>query len=249
MTDYDLSHFSIAIDLERRIPHILDAQDRAQEKLKLLASPWSAPAWMKSNGAMICGINSLWKDCTLKNDTKVFQAYSDYFSAFISAYEENGLDIWGVTVQNEPQENILTYEGMIFTPESERDFVRDYLSPTLARDHPEAQILLLDHNKGKVVEWADVILGDEGIKKCPNVYGMGIHWYDGDHFDALAQVQESHPDYKILATESTVKRDPLNNLDGGKWKNSEQYGHDMIGDFNNGGEGEDGRSEGELYTT
>ena len=144
------------------------------------------------------------------------------------------MDIWGVTVQNEPQENILTYEGMVFTPESERDFVRDYLSPTLANDHPETQILLLDHDKGKVVEWADVILGDEGIQKCPNVYGMGIHWYDGDHFDALSQVQESHPNYKILATESTVKRDPLNNLDGGKWKNGEQYGHDMIGDFNNG---------------
>ncbi|GMI41940.1 hypothetical protein TrCOL_g1379, partial [Triparma columacea] len=233
-SDYDLKHFSIENDEERRIPHILDAQERKGGKIKILASPWSAPAWMKTNGAMICGVNSLWKDCTLKNDTKVFEAYADYFSSFISAYEDNGLDIWGVTVQNEPQENILTYEGMVFTPESERDFVRDYLSPTLAADHPTTQILLLDHNKGKVVEWADTILSDPGIQSSPNVYGMGIHWYDGDHFDALAQVGEKHPDYKVLATEATVKRDPMNNLDGGKWKNGEQYGHDMIGDFNNG---------------
>ena len=56
-TDYDLEHFSIENDLERRIPHIIDAQERAGQKLKLLASPWSAPAWMKTNGAMICGVN------------------------------------------------------------------------------------------------------------------------------------------------------------------------------------------------
>ena len=118
-TDFDLDSFSIQNDVERRIPHILDAQERAGKKLKLLASPWSAPAWMKTNGAMICGVNSLWKDCTLQNDTDVQQAYANYFSNFISAYNEYDLDIWGVTVQNEPQENILTYEGMVFTPETE----------------------------------------------------------------------------------------------------------------------------------
>ncbi|GMH88248.1 hypothetical protein TrST_g10311 [Triparma strigata] len=233
-TDFDLDSFSIQNDVERRIPHILDAQERAGKKLKLLASPWSAPAWMKTNGAMICGVNSLWKDCTLQNDTDVQQAYANYFSNFISAYNEYDLDIWGVTVQNEPQENILTYEGMVFTPETERDFVKNFLSPTLLEDHPDTQILLLDHNKGKVVDWANVVLSDEDIQnKCPNVYGMGIHWYDGDHFDALAEVHESFPEFKVLATESTVKRDPRHNLDGGAWKNGEQYGHDMIGDFNN----------------
>jgi glucosylceramidase len=232
--DYDLSGFSIANDVERRIPYMLDAQDRAGEQLKILASPWSAPAWMKTNGAMICGLNSALHGCELKNDTNIFESYADYFSQFIAAYEEQGLNIWGVTVQNEPQENILTYEGMVFTPETERDFVKNYLSPTLLADHPEVNILLLDHNKGKVEEWADVILSDEVIQNsCPNVYGMGIHWYDGDHFDSLAYVHGAHPAFKIFATESTVKRDPAHNLDGGKWKNGEQYGHDMIGDFNN----------------
>merc|ERR1712157_223249 len=96
-----------------------------------------------------------------------------------------GQKVWGITVMNEPQENVLTYEGQVFTPETERDFIKDYLGPIMEQEAPGVKIMILDHNKGKLDDWTNTILSDSEAAKY--VWGTALHWYDGDHFDDLAR--------------------------------------------------------------
>lgn len=231
--DVTLENFTLAHDLSLRIPLIKDAIRRRGNNtdFKILGSPWSAPGWMKTNGAMICGLNALIDGCQLVNDPTVQQAYAYYFAEWVNQYESHGIPIWGVTVQNEPGENILTYEGMVFTPASEADFVSTYLGPTMADKAPGVKILYLDHSKDRLQEWADTIMANPAASKY--LWGAAVHWYTGDHFDQLANVSATYPSFGILATEAAEAGDQILSPKGGTWAFGEHYAHDMMGDFNN----------------
>lgn len=227
--DTDLKYFTIKHDEEWRIPFIKAAiATRANwsvTPMLFLGSPWSAPSWMKSDQHMSCPLGCLL--CSLLTE---YQAvYSKYLSLFVKTFSEIGIPIWGVTVQNEPGACSPLYEGMHFTPETERDFVRDHLGPVLSADHPHLALLIYDHNKDHVVEWAQTIYGDKNASKY--VWGTAVHWYSGDDFANLNTTHYIDETKPILATEATVEReknpkDPL-------WDHGEHYAHDMIGDFNN----------------
>ena len=92
-------------------------------KLTLFASPWSPPAWMKDNNDMLHGGK-------LKPD--FFQPWAKYYTKFIKAYEKEGIPVWGITVQNEPMAT-QRWESCIYTAEEERDFLKNYLGPTMAK--------------------------------------------------------------------------------------------------------------------
>jgi hypothetical protein len=174
--DANLSHFDLTHDDAEIVPFVQRAQARVRGgKLKLVGSPWSAPPWMKKNNHMNCDLGP--PSCELKNDAGTRETWALYFSKFIDALQARNLEMWGVTVQNEPeaQTGNIVYEGMHFTPELERQFVRDQLGPRLRADHPDVRLLIYDHNKDHIVEWAQTLLGDN--ETAQYVWGTAFHWY------------------------------------------------------------------------
>ncbi|MEW6219017.1 MAG: hypothetical protein AB1634_05700, partial [Thermodesulfobacteriota bacterium] len=134
--DQDLRTFSIQHDKKYRIPLIKRAMDAAGGKLTMIASPWSPPAWMKTTNNMLQGG---------KLRAAYRQAWANYFIKFIQAYEKAGIPIWGVTVQNEPMA-VQTWESCIFTDEDERDFIKNYLGPTLHQNGmADKKLIAWDH--------------------------------------------------------------------------------------------------------
>ncbi len=121
--DVELKYFSIDHDRHQLIPMIKEAARKIGPSFKLLASPWSPPAWMKTNGQMNHGGK-------LKPEYR--QAWANYLVRYIQEYEQEGLPIWGLTVQNEPLATQV-WDSCIYTGEEERDFVRDFLGPALGK--------------------------------------------------------------------------------------------------------------------
>ena len=137
--DKDLVHFSIDHDKRYRIPFIKAALAAAPQPVMLFASPWSPPAWMKTNGSMLHGG---------KLKPEYAETWARYYGRFIRAYEQEGIRIWGLTVQNEPMAT-QTWESCLFTGDEERAFVREYLGPALVRDGlAGVKLMIWDHNRG-----------------------------------------------------------------------------------------------------
>jgi len=216
--DVELKHFDISRDRRWLIPFIKDAMAVPGAGFKLFSSPWSPPAWMKTNGQMNYGG---------KLKPEYADTWARYYARYIKEYAKEGIDIWGLTVQNEP-DAVQTWDSCIWSAEEERDFVRDHLGPTLEKqDLGKVKIIVWDHNKDIIFERADTVLSDPNAAKY--VWGVGFHWYTGDQFDHLDKVHRAYPDTKLLFTEGCQE--------GGvhllSWKVGERYGHDIIGDLNN----------------
>ena len=216
--DAELKYFNIGRDYKLLIPMIKEAMSVKGSKIKFLASPWSPPFWMKTNGEMNHGGK-------LKEEYR--ESWARYFTKYIKAYRNEGIDIWGISVQNEP-DAVQTWDSCIYSHEEERDFVRDYLGPIMAKEALEnVNIVVWDHNTDILYERAKVILEDEECAKY--VWGVGFHWYSGDQFENLAKTHGSFPDKKLLFTEGCQE----GGLHLGSWSVGERYGHNMINDFNN----------------
>jgi glucosylceramidase len=152
-----------AQDTGRIMPVIRDAL-AINPNLKIIASPWSAPGWMKSNGSMICNTGT-------GNSTLLpahYQRWADYFVSWVRAYEANGIPIWAVTPQNEPGYCPTNYPGMEWTPAAESAWVYSYLRPSLTRAGLNEQILGFDHN------WDNF------------VYPMALHALGTPQYDGFA---------------------------------------------------------------
>jgi glucosylceramidase len=165
--DLELQHFSIDEDRDDLIPMIKDAMTRSKEGFKIIASPWTAPPWMKDNND--------WKG------GKLLPAYYDswalFFSKYIAAYKKEGIDIWGITIENEPLGNGGNWESMLYEPEEMVDFVNNHLAPRLQADGHPVKLLAYDQNRGAELErWAKVIYKDETSSK--NFDGFAVHWYE-----------------------------------------------------------------------
>lgn len=222
--DSALKHFTIERDLKFKIPFIKAAAARAGTGFRLFASPWSPPAWMKSNGSMLHG-------GTLRPEYR--QAWADYVVRFVREYERAGVPIWGLTVQNEPMA-VQVWESCIFTAEEERDFVRDYLGPTLAgADLSRLKLIIWDHNRGIMYQRAATVYSDP--QAAQYVWGTGFHWYVGDHFDNVRLVRDAFPDKELIFTEGTEATFHPDSLL--EWKWGETFGRSMIMDLNNGSAG------------
>ena len=222
--DVRLAHFDIGHDRRNRIPFIKEALDRVQHQLKLFVSPWSPPAWMKTNANMLRGGK-------LKREH--YPVWAEYFVKFIQAYQEENIPVWGLTVQNEPLA-VQTWESCIFTAEEECEFVRDHLGPTLHRAGLEnIKIMIWDHNRDWMVHRAKEIYSDPEAAKY--IWGLGFHWYCGDHFENVRLVHDAFPDKKLLFTEGCVLPFNASKIDDWQW--GEQYAKSIIMDLNNGSAG------------
>jgi glucosylceramidase len=130
-----------AQDTGHIIPVIKDAL-AINPNLKILGSPWSPPAWMKSNGSMICNTGS--GNASLL--TQDYQAWATYFVKWIQAYQSNGIPIWGVTPQNEPLFCPTNYPGSSWDPAGEANWVHNFLKPSLAGAGLAPVVIGFDHN-------------------------------------------------------------------------------------------------------
>lgn len=227
--DADLKSFNISHDQKYKIPLIKKAINRAGGNVTFYASPWSPPAFMKTNDNMLQGG---------KLKPEYYQIWANYFVKFIKSYEKEGIPVWGITIQNEPMAK-QTWESCIYTAEEERDFLKNNLGPTMHKEGlQDKKILMWDHNRDLIYQRAQTYFADPEVAKY--VWGLGFHWYEDwsgglPMFDNLRRVKEAFPNMHLLFTEGTAENFDANENES--WALGEEYGKSMINDFNNGAEG------------
>jgi len=167
-----------------------------------------------------------------------YQSWATYFTKFIKAYQQEGIPIWGITIQNEPMAT-QTWESCIYSAEEERDFLKNFLGPTMKKEGlGDKKIIAWDHNRDLVYQRAKTILSDPNAAKY--VWGIGFHWYEpwsgGEPmFDNIKLVHETFPEKNLIFTEGCA-----DSYDAAKvkdWRLGELYGRSMINDFNGGAVG------------
>jgi glucosylceramidase len=224
--DKELKTFNIEHDKKYKIPLLKRAIETAGGKLTLFASPWSPPAFMKTNNNMLRGGKLL---------PEFYQPWANYYVKFIKSYEKEGIPVWGLTLQNEPMAT-QKWESCIYTAEEERDFLKNYLGPTLKKSGlGNTKITVWDHNRDLISQRSNTILNDPEANKY--VWGIGFHWYESwsggePMFENIRKVYDLYPNKNLLFTEGCNENFKSENYQ--LWKNGERYGKSMINDFNNG---------------
>ena len=216
--DFELKHFSIEHDRRALLPMIQEALRLAGPALKLFASPWSPPAWMKTNGEMNHGGK-------LKPEYR--PAWARYYVRYIQDYAKEGVPIWGLTVQNEPAA-VQTWDSCVYTAEEERDFVRDHLGPMLHKAGlGHVKIMIWDHNRDLHL-WSAPSRPTKIPRRRNTSGARRFHWYGRDKFDNIQLVHDAWPDKQLLFTEGCQEGGP--HL--GDWSLGERYARSMINDLN-----------------
>lgn len=194
--DTSLKHFSIARDLVEVVPMIKQAQQTSSSGFKIIASPWTAPPWMKDNQSWVGG----------KLLPQYYPTWALYFSKYIQSYEKLDIPIWAITVENEPLGNDSNWESMHYTPQEMSYFVKNYLGPQLEKDGLTPHVLVYDQNRGEELEeWAEVLLKDDSLSKY--IYGTAVHWYTStvDWFpQSLNYTHKLAPNKHIIHTEGCI---------------------------------------------
>lgn len=193
--DINLEDFSIEPDLDDLVPLIQDALAVPGAEFKIIASPWTAPPWMKDNNE--------WYGGSLKSE--FYPTWALYFSKYIQEYEKLGIPIWSVTVENEPLGNGAQWESMIYTPATMADFIKNHLGPRFHEDGIDTKILIYDQNRDHLKQWVTEILNDPDVAKF--VYGTAVHWYSSTvewYPEVLTEVHEAFPDKPLIETEGCI---------------------------------------------
>lgn len=184
-TDPELKQFSIAPDETHLIP-VLQEILAVDPSIKIMGSPWSAPAWMKTNNSP--------KGGSLK--PQYYGAYAQYLVKYIEAMANAGITIDAITIQNEP-ENPKNNPSMVMTAEEQADFVKNHLGPAFQKSAIKTKIVVFDHNCDNP-DYPIAILNDPEAKKW--VDGSAFHLYLGE-IEAMSKVHEAHPDKNLYFTE------------------------------------------------
>ena len=140
------------------------------------------------------------------------------------------MPVWGLTVQNEPM-STQRWESCIYTAAEERDFIKNYLGPALQKNNlGDKKLIAWDHNRDWMYQRASTLLNDAGAAKY--IWGIGFHWYSQSQFDNVKLVAEAFPGKALMLTEGG--NGDFNPQQMNEWKLGENYGLNMIHDFNNG---------------
>ncbi len=216
--DLELHDFSLAPMQRWVLPLVHDARAAAGPDFHLLASPWSPPAWMKTNGEMAHG-GSLRPECR--------EAWAKFYVKFAQAMQQEGVPLWALTVQNEPAAK-QPWESCLYSGAEERDFVRYHLGPALANAGlTNLHLLIWDHNRGPLYSRAAAVYDDPAAAQF--VWGAAVHWYLSEDFAQESRVHASFPDKHLLFTEGCWE----GGVKLGRWDRGERYTRNMIGDLNN----------------
>jgi len=234
------------------IPMIKEAQRISGADFKIIASPWSPPSWMKEG-----------ETSTMTNGSilpKYYSVWAKYLSKYVSAYQEEGIELWGITPQNEPLHfHDARWDSNGFTPEQGRVFLRDYLGPQLVADghvniedlESGLKILIYDHNKSTMLDYVRPTFNDPEASKY--AWGTAFHWYANSELDEhnwfdkqLDTLRSTWPSKGMIHSESSIDidhKDPI----GQYWRLStdyagtfvpfDTYAFDIITDLNHGVQG------------
>lgn len=207
--DFEMEHFSIERDTKRLIPYINFAK-KYNPELKVWASPWCPPSWMKTNKHYACRpapVNDLTEEgrgvekdampvkTLFRMEKEYLSAYALYFSKFIDAYKNEGINIYAVHVQNEPN-SCQNFPSCIWKPSSLATFIGDYLGPQFKEDGIESEIWLGTIERPQI-ERIDAIIQHPEANKY--IKGIGFQWGGKG---AIADAHKKYPDYKLMQTET-----------------------------------------------
>ena len=199
--DPSLAGFSIEKDRQNGLLELItDAQAVRGASFRIVASPWTAPPWMKDNGKYYDPAQQRGGRLLVDH----YDTFARYFVAYLQAYREAGVDIWALTPVNEPMGNGGNWESMEMSPEEQRDFIR-VLGPRLKEANLETPILIFDQNRAEMPDYTRVIFGDEIAS--PFAYGTAVHWYSSTfrvYEEVLDAQHELYPDKVIIHTEGTI---------------------------------------------
>ncbi|KRK48304.1 O-glycosyl hydrolase [Secundilactobacillus kimchicus JCM 15530] len=207
--DYKLENFSIGTgkpgasqatkDLKNIIPVVQEILT-INPAVKIIASPWSAPAWMKNTGHLTFGGHLRFGEFTGNGyDSSVdsFEAvYANYFVKYIEAYAQYGIPIYGITVQNEPS-NAAHWPAMIWTLREQASFVSQYLRRALDASYPETKIYINDDSLHVLDRPIDSSVSNEQAMK---IDGLAIHTYQVPHENLFNGVR-SYSHWQLGMTE------------------------------------------------
>lgn len=191
-TDYDLAHFSIDKDKEDVVP-VLKKIVSIAPSIKIMGSPWSPPAWMKTNGSLKGG----------KLKPEAYDVYARYFVNYINTYKAEGIVIDAITPQNEPLYFTANYPCMEMTSAEQLTFIKNNLGPAFLSENISTKIILYDHNWDNT-NYSISILNDAAAKSF--VAGSAFHAYAGN-VSSMSTVHAVHPDKGLYFTE----------ISGGRW--------------------------------
>jgi glucosylceramidase len=191
-TDFELNGFSLSQDVDDVIP-VMQKILGIYPGLKIVSSPWSPPAWMKTNNSLKGG----------KLKPACYPVYADYFIRYIQAMKGYGINIDAVTIQNEPLHFSANYPCMEMQPNEQQAFIRDHLGPKFSAAGIATKIITYDHNWDRP-DYPISILNDPEAKKY--IAGSAFHAYAGD-VSAMGTVHNAHPDKDLYFTE----------ISGGAW--------------------------------
>ncbi len=217
--DESLESFDISRD-QHIIDLILDASKIAGKKLKLIASPWSPPFWMKDNLKMIQGGSLL---------PKHYDLWAQYIIKFLKAYQEKGVEIEAISIQNEPLAT-QRWESCVYDHEQEKNMVI-CLGRVFKEAKMDTKIYIWDHNRDVMYARANHILSDEEARTY--VYGIAFHWYDQNQFEEVLKTHQAFPQKHLLFTEGCQEYGPHI----GSYEVGERYGLNMMKDIHHGTEG------------
>jgi glucosylceramidase len=219
--DKEFQSFSLeGHDSKYIIPLIYKANEIAKESLPVMLTPWSPPAFMKTNGERNGGGN-LRKDC--------YSLWAKYICRYIREYISMKCNITMLSIQNEPKA-VQLWDSCIFTAEEEKEFVKLHLYPALKENGlGHIQLFIWDHNKERIYDRACEVIDADTNKM---VAGVSFHWYSGDHFDAVRLVKSRFPEKKLVFSEGCIEYS--HSLGASQLHNAQRYAHDMIGNLNSG---------------
>ncbi len=214
--DLNFDSFSLERVEDRIIYWIKEAYKAAEESLPVMLSPWSPPAFMKTNESRVGGGR-------LKKE--YYADWARYLCRYITEFRARGINVTALSIQNEPNAT-QTWDSCLYTPEEERQFLEFYLYPALCKAGlADIEIYIWDHNKERIFDRASAVITDETAHM---ISGIAFHWYTGDHFDALRLVKEHFPDHHLIFSEGCIE---YSRFDTNQLRNAQMYGHDMIGNL------------------
>lgn len=219
--DEGFAHFDMERPMRYVLPLLLKAQETAGRPLQLMFTPWSPPAWMKTNGSRKHG-GHLKKEC--------YSVWAEYICRYLREAEKAGMYARFLSSQNEPKAS-QTWDSCLFTAVEEGEFIRDHLYPALQKHGlKHIGLLIWDHNKERAFDRACETIRVAEMEKMLD--GVAVHWYSGDHFEALQMIHDRFPDKRLVFSEGCVEYSLYHG--DNQLRNARMYAHELIGSLNHG---------------
>ncbi|XP_011881411.1 PREDICTED: glucosylceramidase-like [Vollenhovia emeryi] len=212
-------------DYVYKIPIMKRAQELKNGKIKLMSTPWTASLWMKTK-------KSWTHDSKLRPEYR--QAWADYFVRYFEAHRRDGLEFWGLTCQNEPENHkyiplSVNLNAMTWTAEEERDWIIEYLAPTLkTKNFEHIKIFILDDNRPSLPEWPKTVFQNKTARDI--VSGIALHYYFDSEVSpsVLDETKQLFPEKSLIYTEACTGVYEDKHVILGSWKRGEVYAANII---------------------